>query len=258
MKNICLVFLMSFSSLSNAATNYIYQTGVTGATLTGAYTGSTSYETLLKEGNLGLGTANGITGEMVLIDGKMFITNDSNGHTKIPSVDTKTPFAIVSQFNPDNVLDIKDIHSKADFTKLMKNYITSDNSFYVIRLDGTFNNVKARSISKNADSSNKDLKDYIKINQVVNVHTNIDGTLVMFKSPEFAYPMTVPGYHIHFISKDERLAGHVYDFDIKNSKVSIQKIDDYRLNLPLNTEFINHNIVKVKKKTIVQVESNDR
>ncbi|MCG9681549.1 acetolactate decarboxylase [Vibrio sp. Isolate23] len=233
----------------------IFQAGVTGATMTGAYTGSTTYREIVKHGNLGLGTANGIRGEMVFLDGEVFITRDGQGHTEQPSLDTKTPFSIVSNFYPHTVFSLENVDSKAHFTRLLKPRLVSDNVFYVMRIEGRFNLVRARSITKPAGHNDLDLKQFIADNEQVNEYQNITGTMVVFKSPTFAYPMTVPGYHIHFISTDRKYAGHVYDFSIDQASLSLQAASKFSIVLPDNAEFLAHKVEKVDHKVIHHVES---
>lgn len=243
MKFFILVIGIVLSSLSCAHERYAFQAGITGQTLTGAYIGSTTYKTLSENGNLGIGTINNISGEMVLIDDKFFVTKDKYGHTYSPDLSESTPFAIVTNFTPDCTFSVSEIPNREQFINKILNHVNSDNNFLAIRVDGEFNRVIARSISKNSNSKEKNLKEYIKKYQHVNKYKNINGTLVIFRSPEFAYPMTVPGYHIHFISSDHKLVGHVYDFNIKKAITSIEVIHNYHVELPNNSEFLEHNYV---------------
>lgn len=252
---ITLCSVLSFPVFSSESQSVIYQAGVTGATLTGAYEGSTTYEELKSHGNFGLGTSNGIQGEMVLIDHEMFITENGKGETMRPSMKTRTPFAIVTDFNPDTIFNVTKVSSKEKFVELFQQRFNYDNLFQAIRVDGDFKAIQFRSIVKDADNSERNLKKYIEKNQIINDLKDIKGSLVIFRSPKFAYPMTVPGYHIHFISSDRKYAGHVYDFNINSAQVSVQTISTFNINLPTNHEYIMHDVERVDNKVINHVES---
>ena len=61
---------------------------------------------------------------------------------------------------------------------------------------------------------------------------HILATLVIVKAPKFMAPITIPGYHIHFISKDHKKLGHVYDLRFNAAIVRIEPIERFTLLLP--------------------------
>ena len=75
----------------------VFQVGLMSALLAGVYDGPTPLREVLRHGDLGLGTFNGLDGEMILIDGVCFRMR-SDGSIDRPSPDERTPFAIVTRF----------------------------------------------------------------------------------------------------------------------------------------------------------------
>lgn len=191
------------------AESNIFQAGTLLNLMNGVYIGSTSFSELAKKGDMGLGTANGLSGEMVEMD-SIFYLADSNGNTTKAPLSTKTPFAMVTHFVPQQRFDLHNINNADQLEAEIDQHLPSKNLFYVIRVDGKFSFVKARSVMPTK-------KPYLPLNQVIKTNQSIfyfkdlDGSLVIFRSPSFSSPLTVPGYHLHFISADHKKAGHVFD-----------------------------------------------
>src|SRR4051794_23908197 len=77
----------------------LFQASTIGALLEGAYDGDLSFAELAEHGDLGLGTLNGLDGEMIAIDGR-FYRADVDGAVGEVDPETKTPFAVVTRFEP--------------------------------------------------------------------------------------------------------------------------------------------------------------
>src|SRR6185312_10532912 len=77
----------------------LFQASTIGALLDGAFEGDLSFAELGQHGDLGLGTLNRLDGEMIAIDGR-FYRADVNGFVSEVPAETKTPFAVVTEFQP--------------------------------------------------------------------------------------------------------------------------------------------------------------
>src|SRR5215213_11187751 len=77
----------------------LFQASTIGALLDGAYDGDLSFAELAEHGDLGLGTLNGLDGEMIALDGE-FYRADVDGHIDDVAPEERTPFAVVTQFEP--------------------------------------------------------------------------------------------------------------------------------------------------------------
>jgi acetolactate decarboxylase len=76
---------------------------------------------------------------------------------------------------------------------------SSDNFFFALRVDGTFEHIHARAMRRT--------KEGVPLVQAAAVQPefefqNVPGTMVGFWTPEYAKSLNVPGYHLHFISAD--------------------------------------------------------
>lgn len=84
---------------AEAHTHELFQTSTIEALLGGAFDGDVALSEILDHGDLGLGTLNGLDGELIVIDGKPFKANPDC--TLSPATgSSKTPYAVVVQFSP--------------------------------------------------------------------------------------------------------------------------------------------------------------
>src|SRR2546427_6845181 len=72
----------------------LFQASTIGALLQGAYNGDVTFAELAQHGDLGLGTLNGLDGEMIAVDGR-FYRADIDGAVHEVNPSTKTPFAVL-------------------------------------------------------------------------------------------------------------------------------------------------------------------
>src|SRR5271155_2073477 len=78
----------------------VYQTSTMGALLDGGYAGDVTMRALLRHGNFGLGTFNGLDGEMLVLDGVCYQLR-GDGSAQVAEPDQGTPFAVVTWFDAD-------------------------------------------------------------------------------------------------------------------------------------------------------------
>src|SRR5436309_12717465 len=77
----------------------LFQASTIGALLDGAFEGDLSFRELAEHGNLGLGTLNHLDGEMIALDGEFFRADVDGRTTPVDPAD-RTPFAVVTSFEP--------------------------------------------------------------------------------------------------------------------------------------------------------------
>jgi alpha-acetolactate decarboxylase len=121
----------------------LYQISTSTALVEGVHSGSVSSSVLLEHGDFGLGTFEALDGEMVILDGQIYqVANRVRRRTD----DFLVPFASIthfrarSSFEIDNVTCLKGIELACDQQRI------SDNLFYALRLDGTFETIHARAV----------------------------------------------------------------------------------------------------------------
>jgi len=83
----------------------VYQISTISSLLAGGYDGDTTVGELIRHGGFGLGTFNGVDGEMMVVDGEVFRgTIDGRAHVVAPS--ELTPFAVVVPLRPQGSVPI--------------------------------------------------------------------------------------------------------------------------------------------------------
>lgn len=69
------------------------------ALLDGIYDGEMTISELLGKGNFGLGTFDGLDGEMIILDGTCYQLR-GDGSAQIADLDQRTPYAVATNFVP--------------------------------------------------------------------------------------------------------------------------------------------------------------
>jgi len=234
------------------ARDTVFQASTIDALLAGVYEGDISCRRLLKHGDFGIGTFDGLDGEMVLLDGNMYQIK-ADGKVYEPNLSVKTPFATICQFSTDRAIPIKAGSDYKMIENLINEYAPNHNLFYAIKITGQFRSMKTRSVPAQ-QKPYPPLKE-VTSNQPEFNMKNISGTIVGFRCPSYVKGINVPGYHLHFISNDRTQGGHVLSFEMVDGKCEIDVLNQYFLTLPANTkEFAKTDLSKDRSKELKDVE----
>src|ERR1700726_609875 len=76
-----------------------YQIATISSLLAGGYDGDTTVGEMLSRGGFGLGTFNGVDGEMMVLDGRVY-RGTTDGRAHLVASSERTPFAVVVAFHP--------------------------------------------------------------------------------------------------------------------------------------------------------------
>ena len=98
------------------------------------------------------------------------------------------------------------------------------NSMHVVRIDGTFSKIDARSEAPYR-SHHISLKNMLEKTQKAFVFENISGSLVGVYFPDYMDGINMPGWHLHFLSDDKTKGGHVFDSLKAASDDEIKKVE---------------------------------
>lgn len=211
-----------------------YQTSMVSALMQGVLEGNVSVGSLLDHGDIGIGTFNGLDGEMIVLDGEIYQTRGKGDATRAGS-ETKTPYAAVTFFVPDVEMEIASPLAKEPFEARLEDSEGSKNLFYAVRIDGVFPYVKIRNVVRQTPPY-QSLLDVV-VDQVVNEFRDVKGTMVGFRCPDYASGIGVPGYHLHFIDEDRANGGHVLDYTVGPASVALDQTAVLHLELPESQTF---------------------
>lgn len=233
----------------------IYQTAPIDALMAGVYDGDYKVGDLKGHGDIGIGTLNGLDGELMCLDGQMFQIRVDGKVYPVPDT-TLTPFAAVTWMNQD--IKIKDVSvTNLDaFTRSLDRVLPSSNLFYAIRADGEFEYVKTRSVPKQSKPY-RPLAAAAK-EQAVFEFRNVRGTMVGFRCPSFVKGINVPGYHFHFLTEDRKGGGHVLDLRGRHLDAVLDTSDSFHMALPRQGDFHSADLGGDRQKELHRVESSDK
>jgi acetolactate decarboxylase len=201
----------------------------------GLYDGDVTYAQLAQAGNFGIGTFDSMDGEMMALDGQFYQAR-ADGAVRRADKTQETPFATVTFFSAEQ--RVQPAESLAGYDQL-KAYLARvappTNRPYAIRIDGSFPYVKIRSVPRQSEPY-PPLADVVA-QQVTWEQKDMRGTLVGYWFPEYLSALVAPGYHLHFISDDRQVAGHLLDCSLDGATVAIDYLDQVTLRIPQTATF---------------------
>jgi acetolactate decarboxylase len=230
-KNCVLSLFFALSIHFTAFTQSIYQVSYYQALFEGKLDGIVPMEEIIRHGDTGLGGFNALDGEMILVDGKMYQVLASGKVITAPDLSIKAPFAEVCYFKPQKSITIV---GDSNLYKIIDRLVADPNVFVAIKIKGTFEYIKVRSIPAQH-------KPYPTLSEIVKTQptfekVQVKGTIVGFRTPSFAAGINTPGYHLHFVADDISMGGHV--LEVRPSKVicEIMVAEEVVLKLPIASQ----------------------
>lgn len=210
---------------------------------------------LMRHGNIGLGTFEDVNGEMIVVDGHCFRADETG---KINEADGKTgvPFSSVTFFKEMRRYDTGSMDSINSLKEWLTLHIEEDfglNSMHIVRIDGTFKKVCARSES-GYKAQHVTLKDSLSKTQKDFYFDDLEGTLVCVYYPDYMDGINASGWHLHFVSADRKKGGHVFDISMEKGTACFDKITNIEIKLPYEPAFDTYALKDASKDEIKQVE----
>jgi acetolactate decarboxylase len=213
----------------------IYQTSTMGALLEGIYEGDVTIRELLRHGNFGLGTFNGLDGEMLVLDGVCYQLR-SDGSATVADLDELTPFAAVTWFHPDRSIDVSAPCDRAALKARIDQALESTNLMVAVRVTGDFSRIRTRTVTE----QHPPYRAFTEATQDQQEVTFVDvsGTLAGFRMPDYEQGISVAGYHSHFIDEDRKHGGHTLDYQLVRGTVEIAVRSELHLSLQRTQQFL--------------------
>lgn len=226
--------------------NKLFQVSTLNALMMGDYEGSVKVKEFLKHVDTGIGTYDGLDGEAIIYNGKAY-NGRATGEVSEMKDNDSFPFACACKF--DESVEEKEISfdSIEDFKKKFEEVLPSKNYFYIIKMEGTFN-VRVRSCFKQEKPYEPLYK--VACDQREFEFHDIKGVVIGLYCPNYVEGMNLPGWHIHFLSKDLKKGGHILKVNTSKASYKINKLNEWRLVLPDDKDFASWNLKEdLKEKT---------
>lgn len=195
----------------------------------GRFEGQLAISNLLVYGDTGLGTLDGLDGELVLVSGRVYQVAHTGTVSPVPP-DAKVPFACVTWFEPDVRYDVG-LMPRALFERTMEWKNPAPTQVLALRVQGVFRSISVRSVPRQ-QTPYVPLAQVIADQQQVWDREGVSGTMVGFYTPNVLAGAFPAGFHLHFLSADGTLGGHVLDFDLQAGRIEIDVTPVAQLMLP--------------------------
>lgn len=236
----------------------VYQVALLQSLTQGYYDGIIKVSELKQHGDTGIGTFEGVNGEMIVLDGKVYQAL-GDGSVKEADDNETVPFSNVTFFDADlsaTLPQTNDINSLKDtLTKTVND--NGKNLFYMVKINGTFKKMNVRSELKQ-EKPYKSLDKALATDQREFNYENITGTVVALYCPDYMGGLNTPGWHFHFISDDKTKGGHILELAFDSAQAEFDSTRDFDMYLSDNSDFQKMELSKDVSDAIKKVETNDK
>jgi acetolactate decarboxylase len=207
----------------------LFQTSTVEALLGGAFDGDLPLSELLQHGDLGLGTLNGLDGELIVIDGRAWKADRACTLSRAHG-SWLTPFAVVVPFSPGPPVQMRGPLEFDALGQAVGHRLEGTLRPVAVRLDGSFEQVRVRSVAKQR-------RPYPKLAEALAQQTtsslyDISGTMVGFGFPDPLEGIEMIGWHLHFASDSRTRGGHVLDFALRAGIAHLDDTTELQVELP--------------------------
>ena len=203
----------------------------------GHFDGSITAKQLKTLGDIGIGTFDGLDGELIMLNGVIY---RANSDLKINVVDDKVtiPFSNVTFFDKDFSIKLNNISDKSALEQKLNESVKKYgvNNFYFVKIPANFNSILIRSEAKQ-NKPYPTLVEALKATQKEKTFENVSGTIVGLYCPDYMGGLNSVGWHFHFVSDDKKFGGHVLDLNINSGTVEFDVTDNFNMILPKNNDF---------------------
>lgn len=201
----------------------------------GVLEGSMTVGELMKHGDLSIGTFNSLDGEMIMVDHEIYrITPD--GQIVKPGNEMNVPYSITTFFKPDDTLQMDGEITYPSLIEHTEGMLPSKNLFYAFRISGSFDYIKCGGAARQERPYDKSLLEILADRPVYEAE-NITGILAGFWCPEYIGDINTVGFHLHFISDNHTLGGHLMEFRATSLTIEYDTKSQYHIVLPDTDEF---------------------
>jgi len=223
------VWQLSFSASVIEDRETLFQISPFNTFALGNYDGEFTYGELAEHGDFGIGTLNGLNGEMIALDG-VFYQIPVDGTPRRISSSEKTPYATVTFFEADQTRQVSDALNYSELQTYISGLLPSENVIYAIKIHGTYDYAETRSVPLQSKPY-PPLTEAVK-NQTVFTLSNVAATAVGFWFPASMDGVDFTGYHLHLVTDDYGAGGHLLDCIVRNATIEIDQTCSFKLVLP--------------------------
>ncbi len=214
---------------ASASSTTVWQLAPAELLIKGGYDGILSVAEVQRHGDLGLAGADRLNGEMVLVDGQ-FYQFLASGQVVQPPSTMRLPFAEVTAWTGGRAIPVPAGLVYNDSSMPALDSRLALDAFYAVRMEGTWDTLVVRTFRE--QSKPYPPLDSAVHHQAVDTLVNVRGVMVGFRQPQYAKPMSLPNYHLHFISADRTRGGHVLGFRARDVNLQVSERPEFTVHMP--------------------------
>jgi len=231
----------------------VFQTSTINALLGGAFDGDVTLSDVLAHGDMGLGTLDGLDGELIIIDGRAWKANFDCTLVDVPA-SGRTPYAVVVPFSPGRPIRWRGPLTNSELERRLEHHLEETTRPSAIRIDGHFDTVHVRSVAKQR-------RPYpplatVIAQQHVSTLVDVSGTMVGFGFPDALDGLEMVGWHLHFVTEDRTRGGHVLSYTLDEATATLDDVTDLHVELPKAVDA--HPGVTPEQETLQRLETDRR
>ena len=233
----------------------LYQVALLQSLVQGYYDGIITVGELKQHGDTGIGTFEGVNGEMIVLDGVVYQAI-ADGSIVLPS-DTETiPFGNVTFFDVDETLALSGIADMAALQEAVTDMVNKlgANCFYMVKIEGAFESIKVRSEYKQ-EKPYRMLDVALAADQTEFDYEDIRGTIVGLYCPDYMGDLNSVGWHFHFINADRTRGGHVLQVSVADAVAAFDVTDGFEMKLSRDAVFQDMELAKDVDEAIHRAET---
>ena len=208
----------------------VVQVHTIGSIMEGRYDGEVRVGELRGRGSFGIGTLQGLDGELVVVDGE-FWNIGTDGVAHVPDDDTLVPFAALVELDDPIRFTLPGPLPRAAFEVEVHRRLPDPDGCWAIVATGRFPTVTFRSVAHQTPPY-RPLAEVLLTDQTILHGADLDATLVGFCFPDWAADLELPGFHLHMLSADHTTGGHVHDFAAGPLEVTVSRCRTMHLEVP--------------------------
>ncbi len=227
---------VSWSMAQESAMDAVHQLATWKSVGAGLYQGFASCADLMKRSDFGILLFEGLDGDGILLDGRAYRFLP-NGEAVAAEPTNTVCFGMVKVFESNQSGIRAEQLSLNELLGLFDTMLQTKNLPVAVKVDGDFATIRIASLTKQSAP-------YPTLQQVLEQQsdrllTNVTGTLVGFRTPDYFGETSPTGYRLYFIKRDKKMGGRVLDLRARNVRFDFDYSHRLHIELPAWGEFYN-------------------
>ena len=171
-------------------------------------------------------------------------------------VDGDLTVAAVTRFVPDATTHLTGPTDRDALCHRFDALTDGGNLIYAVRATGRFAWLRTRAVLRQSPPYPPLLE--ATAHEPITEISDIDATIVGFRTPDYAQGISVAGYHLHVLDATQTRGGHVLDLVLEDGELAVSTGSELHLHLPTTSSTLAATDPATRDANIRQAEGDDR